>query len=239
MMNAVERDLAQQERPVGREDLVDLPLHSRGEVIARVHRLRLVGEPAFCTAHDRRSQKAGPRGSMKSPLATRKPSSFTVIGNCGSARAAGPKIGLHHCSDVELRLVAGAEDAVGLLLVQRGRAAEVGADLRVGEVVAVVEALLALALDHLLGVLGAQADQHDRVADAAQRLEQRVARRRGRPPGTGRPSPSSRRRDPPGARARCLPGGRCRGARRWSRPGSSGSSPTPTAATRRPSPTGS
>ena len=41
-----------------------------------------------------RSQNAGPRASTKSPLATRKPSSLTVMGNCGSARAAGPKIGL-------------------------------------------------------------------------------------------------------------------------------------------------
>src|SRR6187200_1149154 len=41
--------------------------------------------------------------------------------------------------DVELRLVAGAEDAAGLLLVQRHRAADMGADLGVGDVLAVAE----------------------------------------------------------------------------------------------------
>ena len=98
---AVERDLAEHEGPVRREDLVDLPAHACGEVVAGVHSLRLssrcradLGRFGCCCGHGRRSQNAGPSASMKSPSATRKPSSFTVIGNCGSARAAGPKIGL-------------------------------------------------------------------------------------------------------------------------------------------------
>src|SRR5699024_9343387 len=55
---------------------------------------------------------------------------------------------------IELRLVARAEETVSLLLVQRGRAADVGTDLRVGVVVAVVEVLLALTFDHPGGVRG-------------------------------------------------------------------------------------
>src|SRR5215217_7984329 len=46
--------------------------------------------------------------------------------------------------DVELRLVARTEDPAGLLLVERDRAAGVGADLRVGHVLAIREALLGL-----------------------------------------------------------------------------------------------
>ncbi|GEL19018.1 hypothetical protein PA7_28550 [Pseudonocardia asaccharolytica DSM 44247 = NBRC 16224] len=42
---------------------------------------------------DRIFQKMGPTGSLKSPRATKYPSSFTVMGRCGSGRAAGPEIG--------------------------------------------------------------------------------------------------------------------------------------------------
>ena len=73
------------------------------------------------------------------------PSSSTVMGSCGSGRVAGPKTGLAPSVTSELRLVAGAEDPAGLLLVQRDRAAGVRADLGVGDVVAVAEAGLARA----------------------------------------------------------------------------------------------
>src|SRR5664279_1638767 len=46
--------------------------------------------------------------------------------------------------DVELRLVAGAEQMVGLLLVQRNGAADVRADLRVGDDALVVPGLAVL-----------------------------------------------------------------------------------------------
>ncbi|SHQ34208.1 Uncharacterised protein [Mycobacteroides abscessus subsp. abscessus] len=98
---AVQRDLTEHERPVGREDLVDLPLHTGSEVIPRIHRLGLFGCARGllgCVAHDLRSQNAGPTGSTKSPLATRYPSLSTVRGSCASARAAGPKMGLAKCS---------------------------------------------------------------------------------------------------------------------------------------------
>src|SRR4051794_6953502 len=64
---------------------------------------------------------------------------------------------------VELRLVAGAEDAAGLLLVQRHRAAGVRADLGEGEVVAVTEVLLAGRWREGLQLLGPQPDEHDRT----------------------------------------------------------------------------
>ncbi len=67
---AVQRDLAQHEGPVGGEDLVDLATHARGEVIPRVHFFGLSAD-TFGDAHDLRSQNAGPTGSMKSPAATR------------------------------------------------------------------------------------------------------------------------------------------------------------------------
>ena len=42
-------------------------------------------------------QYDGPIGSGKSPRATKKPSSSTVIGSWGSGRTAGPKTGLAPC----------------------------------------------------------------------------------------------------------------------------------------------
>src|SRR5690606_36883006 len=41
-----------------------------------------------------RSQKSGPTVSVKSDVATKKPSSSTLIGSWGSLRLAGPKTGL-------------------------------------------------------------------------------------------------------------------------------------------------
>ncbi len=98
---AVQGDLTQQKRPVGGEHLVELSADSRRGVVARVDRVAL-----FCQGgrfwqfrtHDRRSQNAGPTGSMKSPLATRYPSWSMVIGSCASARAAGPNMGRAKCS---------------------------------------------------------------------------------------------------------------------------------------------
>ncbi len=49
-----------------------------------------------------------------------------------------------------------------------------GADLRVGEVIAVVEAFLALTLGDTRGVFRAEADEHHRVTNAAQCCEQSV-----------------------------------------------------------------
>src|ERR1700757_4710513 len=42
----VQGDLADQERPVGREDLVDLPSQSGGEVVALIYRVCLSGRDA-------------------------------------------------------------------------------------------------------------------------------------------------------------------------------------------------
>ncbi|MBG9887284.1 hypothetical protein ABE10_12245, partial [Bacillus toyonensis] len=53
--------------------------------------------------------------------------------------------------DVELRLVAGAEQVVGLLLVQGDGAADVGADLRVGDDAVVGPVLAVVSFDQLLG----------------------------------------------------------------------------------------
>ena len=67
---AVQGDLAQQEGPVRREDLVDLPAQALGHGVPRVQAIAQCRESRV-VAHERRSQKAGPTGSMKSPLATR------------------------------------------------------------------------------------------------------------------------------------------------------------------------
>ncbi len=76
----IQSNLAQQERPVGREHLVQLAAHRRRRVIPRIDRIALCccdfSQIRFwqCWTHERRSQNAGPTGSMKSPLATRYPS---------------------------------------------------------------------------------------------------------------------------------------------------------------------
>ena len=96
---AVHRDLAQQERPVRGEYLVQLTPDRSRRVVAGVDGLALLGKGIVeFRTHDVRSQNAGPTGSAKSPLATRYPSSSMVIGNCAKARAAGPKIGRAKCS---------------------------------------------------------------------------------------------------------------------------------------------
>ncbi|CFE42601.1 Uncharacterised protein [Mycobacterium tuberculosis] len=102
---AVQSDLAEQERPVGREDLVELTTQRRRGVIPGVDVFGLAGQDLtnvrrtqFRTHVVVRSQNAGPTGSTKSPLATRYPSVSIVIGSCAKARAAGPKIGLAKCN---------------------------------------------------------------------------------------------------------------------------------------------
>ena len=81
---------------------------------------------------------------MKSLLATKYPSSSSSIGSWGSGPGGRSEDRERSLVDVELRLVARAQHPAGLLLVQRDRAADVGADLRVGVVVAELEALLAV-----------------------------------------------------------------------------------------------
>ena len=70
--------------------------------------------------------------------------------------------------------MARAKNSVGLLLVQRCRAANVRADLRVGVVVAEVEVFLPLTLNGALGVTVAQTDQHDRVTRTMDGLHVRL-----------------------------------------------------------------
>ena len=53
------------------------------------------------------------------------------MGSCGSGRLAGPKMTCGLARDVELRLVARAQQVVRLLLVQGDGAADVRADLGV------------------------------------------------------------------------------------------------------------
>src|SRR6201999_4230971 len=59
---------------------------------------------------------------------------------------------------VELRLVAGGEDSVGLLFVQRRRASQMRADLSEGEEFAEVEVLLAGAINHARQIGGPNLD---------------------------------------------------------------------------------
>ena len=155
-----------------------------------------------------RGSRCGRRSTAGRHRRSRRP-----IGSFGRLRVAGPNTGLASCEHLELRLVARAEQARGLLLVQRGRAAGVRADLGEGDVLRVVrrpaEAGLALAgLDRLAG---------------RSRMMQRRRRRRGqaveavssssRTPGNtvaiaaglqivrARPGASRRRRSAPGRRS--------------------------------------
>ena len=89
-----QRDLAEHERPVVGKHLP----HEHAEPARPVE--PVVEPPAGAAqglgnlevlAHPR-SQKLGPTGWVKSLLATRYPYESTVIGSCGSGRAAGPKI---------------------------------------------------------------------------------------------------------------------------------------------------
>ena len=76
------------------------------------------------SARRARRSRAGPPGSPRRP-----PS----CASWGSGRAAGPNSTLPGVGQVEGRLVAGAEQVVGRPLVQRDRAADVGADLGVAD----------------------------------------------------------------------------------------------------------
>src|SRR5262249_26776016 len=91
----VQRDLAQQERPVVRKDLVEQPPQRRRDLEPVVD---LAGGPGGQFPHVNlsplhgRSQKARPIGTLKSDFATKMPSS-TSSGSIGSRRVAGPKTG--------------------------------------------------------------------------------------------------------------------------------------------------
>src|SRR5690606_26123147 len=97
----VERQLADHERPVVGEDLVEgRPAQLGGAETVVDPAGEAVGQqplgpaPALPRHHRPRSQKPGPTGLEKSPVATMKPSSSTPSGSWGSARAAGPNTGL-------------------------------------------------------------------------------------------------------------------------------------------------
>ena len=84
-------------------------------------------------AHETRSQKPGPIGSSKSRWATMYPALSTRDRKLGEGPLGRAEDHLAAVRDVEGRLVARAEEVVGLLLVQRDGAAHVGADLGVGD----------------------------------------------------------------------------------------------------------
>ena len=181
---AVQRDLTQQERPVGGEHLVELSADRRRRVVPRVDRVALCGRNlaelggfgSFGLMIVFRSQNAGPTGSMKSPLATRYPSLINGDGQLRQRARSRAEYGFREMQRVELRLVARAEDAIGLLLVKRRGATQVRAHLGEREQVAEVEALLALPLDHPVHVARLDADEHHGVADAHQDLGEPVVR---------------------------------------------------------------
>ena len=77
------------------------------------------------------SQKLGPTGAVKSPVARRPPSSSISIGSWGSGRGARAVDRLGAVEHVERGLVARAAQLVGLGQVEAQRAPGVGADLRV------------------------------------------------------------------------------------------------------------
>src|SRR5581483_1294757 len=85
---AVQRDLAEHERPVIGKDLLQ-------RVLGELGRAQPVVEPFVETANHVRSrfQKPGPTGSEKSPAATMNPLPSIAIGSCGSGRVAGPDVG--------------------------------------------------------------------------------------------------------------------------------------------------
>lgn len=87
------------------------------------------------------------RAPMKSPLATRYPSPSMVMGCCATARSR-TEYGPRDVQLVELRLVARALDAVGLVLVKRRGTTQVRPDLGDGEQLVKDEALLARARVH-------------------------------------------------------------------------------------------
>ena len=102
---AVERDLAEEERPVVGEDVAqlvaqhaaaaDVPAHpARRAARLGLRHVEGLGQPlddralAHRIVHD-----SGPTGSLKSPVAMRLPAGSIARGSWGSARAAGPPIG--------------------------------------------------------------------------------------------------------------------------------------------------
>ena len=137
----VERDLAEQERPVVREDLVEQPAQRCGRLEAG----RRAASPAAagrdlqvnsCVVFMAAPRSRGRPAPGSRDVATKKPSSSTVERQHRQPPGGRAEDRPGVVEDVELRLVARAEQPVGLLLVQAGRAAGVGADLRVRHVVA-------------------------------------------------------------------------------------------------------
>src|SRR5207247_8004486 len=83
---AVERDLAEEERPVVGEDVAQELLHHRRPPGAAVE---VADEPVdhpCCTPH-----QEGPTGPDIGPVARRWPWSSIASGSCGRGRPAGPK----------------------------------------------------------------------------------------------------------------------------------------------------
>ena len=142
---AVERDLAQHERPVVGEDLARAALD---EVRRAEPLVDLVGGrrrppsrvPSGAHLVPRSWARPAPGSRRWTPSIPRRRRSS---GSWGRGRAAGPKITCAVLGHVERRLVARAEQVVGLLLVQADRAADVGADLGVGDDAVVRPALAA------------------------------------------------------------------------------------------------
>ncbi len=89
----VERDLAEQERPVVREDVAQRLVQERRGAAALVE---VANERAdhdrFLGGFDRTPDHDGPTGPEKLPAARRTPLESTASGNCGSGLPAGPKI---------------------------------------------------------------------------------------------------------------------------------------------------
>ena len=141
---AVQRDLAEHERPVVGEDLAPELLDDARHAGALVD---VVGCPAgeacprsFCTGdgravlgggHSVRSQKLGPTGSVKSLRGDEVALVVDGDGQLGQRALGRSEDDRRLLGDVELRLVARAEQVVRLLLVQGHRASDVRADLRV------------------------------------------------------------------------------------------------------------
>ena len=123
----VEGDLAEHERPVVGEDLVEERPAALGDAQAVVH-------PVEGLVDHGRSQNPGPTAWSKLPLARICPVGVHREGQLGQRAGGGAELRDGTGVDVEDRLVARAHQLLGLLLVEADRAAEVGAQLGVGHV---------------------------------------------------------------------------------------------------------
>ena len=89
----VERHLAEEERPVVREDVAERLLHERGGAGALVEHANELPDHGF-DLRLRTPHHEGPTPSGKLPAARRCPAPSIWSGSCGSGRPAGPKITL-------------------------------------------------------------------------------------------------------------------------------------------------